>query len=62
MLVVPTELEYLSAKDAKDAKDAKIYCYILLIAASDNHCGKFSDHAGQNPLKLGSQNLQAVMA
>jgi len=39
-------LNLFSAKDAKDAKDAKIYCYVLLTAADDNHYGKFSDQAG----------------
>jgi hypothetical protein len=41
-------LNLFSAKDAKDAK--KKYCFIPLIATGDNHCGKTSDQAGQNPL------------
>jgi hypothetical protein len=31
---------------AKDAKDAKIFYCVSLIAASDNHSGKFSEEAG----------------
>jgi len=46
---LPLRLEWSSwliLFSAKDAKDAKIYCYVLLTAADDNHYGKFSDQAG----------------
>jgi len=46
---LPLRLEQsgsLNLFSAKDAKDAKIYCYVLLTAADDNHYGKFFDQAG----------------
>jgi len=59
---VSTTLNKKTLFSAKDAKDAKIYCYFLLIAASNNHCGKFSIQAGLKPLNYGFQIMRAMMA